>query len=154
MHTAVSPAPEKTGRSRALILSHLPPPFRFFGLLLLVIEPSFGTYLVVVRPAERVVLTFGSLMGGLFVVAALAVTLLTLKVPKSSGSQNENKTEKDFADQARRIKIAVKLVLRYSESNNKSPRALLDLLEKVEAVLISSKSQTRSTAKRSREVKE
>lgn len=143
MQTATRLERDAGNRSRVLLLSQLPAPIRFFGLLLLVVEASFGAYLTIARPIERVVLTFGYLMGILFLIATVAVTFLTVKTPAVL-MQDENDSESEFAERARRVRIAFKLMLRYLESNNKNREAVVDLLAKVETVLWPSKKRSKS----------
>jgi len=122
------------GQSRAAILAQLRSPLAFFGLLVISVEASFGVSLARFQYSEPITRILASWMGGLFLAALLAVTILTFKVPRvMADSKRAAAFEVEFLTE--RVRDAVRLILEYSESSQKTPQDLLDLLDKVEKVL-------------------
>jgi hypothetical protein len=122
-------------KSRGAILAQLQTPLKFFGLLLITVEGSFGVCLARYSYSEQITKLFANWMGVLFLVSALAVVVLTKIAPNDLLLRSEDQTVMNPYLQAERIREAVKIMLKYSESKQKTPERLIDTLDRVEKLL-------------------
>ena len=113
-------------------------PLVFFGLALTVVESSFGAALVRHTYSDAVTITFGCIMGALFLCSITAVAMLTYKVPSHIMLQPQETArdlQAEMRAQSERVRHAARAFCEYSELRQKTPRALLETLGKVESIL-------------------
>lgn len=128
------------GKSRARkaspssYLAQLRSPLIFFGLALLLIESSFGACLLRYAFSEHTVTILACWMAVLFIIAIVAVSILTYKVPRHLMLEFQTNTTEEVAAKMRRIRKAITAVLQFSQRGTNDPESVMQMLGEVESL--------------------